>query len=88
MLRIDTTARFDRRLSAFVKAHPDLREKTRALIDRLAHDPFDPRNSTHRLSGKLKGFWGANINWSYRLVFLLGSSSITLINVGSHDEVY
>ncbi len=88
MLRIDTTPRFDRRLTAFIKAHPDLREKTRALIDRLAENPFEPKNKTHHLSGKLKKFWGAYISWSYRVVFFLSDEAITLINIGSHDEVY
>ena len=40
MLRIETTPRFERRLIAFLKSHPDLRERTRALIDRLAENPF------------------------------------------------
>lgn len=88
MLRIETTSRFDRRLIAFVKAHPDLRERTRTLIDRLAENPFDSRNKTHKLSGKLKEFLGADITWSYRIMFLLDDESITLINIGSHNEVY
>ncbi|HCB35314.1 MAG: hypothetical protein A2W52_00440 [Candidatus Taylorbacteria bacterium RIFCSPHIGHO2_02_49_25] len=88
MLRIETTPRFERRLIAFLKSHPDLRERTRALIDRLAENPFDPHNKTHKLSGKLKEFWGVEIAWSYRIVFLLTDESVTLINIGSHDEVY
>lgn len=88
MLHLETTPRFDRRLVAFTKAHPDLRERTRGLIDRLRTNPFDPRNKIHKLSGKLKAFWGADVTWSYRIVFLLGDDSVTLINIGSHDEVY
>lgn len=88
MLRIETTPRFERRLTAFLKSHPDLRERTQTLIDRIAANPFDPRNKTHKLSGKLKEFWGADITWSYRVVFLLNDECIMLVNVGSHDEVY
>lgn len=88
MLRLETTSRFDRRLAAFIKAHPDLRERTRALIDRLAENPFDPRNKTHKLSGRLRVFWGAHITWSYRIMFLLSDEALTLINIGSPDEVY
>ena len=88
MLHLETTPRFDRRLIAFIKAHPGLRMRTAALIDRLAASPFDPRNKTHKLGGKLKAFWGAHITWSYRIVFLLGNERIVLINIGSHDEVY
>ncbi|TSC57537.1 MAG: hypothetical protein Greene041679_299 [Parcubacteria group bacterium Greene0416_79] len=88
MLRLETTPRFDRRLVAFVRAHPDLRERTGTLIDRLAASPFDPRNKTHKLEGRLRAFWGAYITRSYRVVFLLGDEHITFINIGSHDEVY
>ena len=88
MFHLETTPRFDRRLVAFIKAHPDLRERTIALIDRLAVSPFDPRNKTHKLGGRLRAFWGAYITWSYRIVFLLGDERIVLINIGSHDEVY
>jgi len=88
MLHLETTPRFDRRLVVFIKAHPDLRERTRVLIDRLAASPFDPRNKVHKLGGKLRAFWGANITWSYRITFLLEKERIVLINVGPHDEVY
>lgn len=88
MLRLETTPRFDRRLVTFIKSHPDLRERTRELIDRLAENPFDPRNKTHKLSGRLRAFWGARITWGYRIMFLLSDEAMTLINIGSHDEVY
>ncbi|MBI2409874.1 type II toxin-antitoxin system mRNA interferase toxin, RelE/StbE family [Candidatus Kaiserbacteria bacterium] len=86
--RIDTTPHFDHALTHFLKAHPDLREKTLVLIDRLAIDPFDPRNKTHRLSGPLKSLWGAHISFQYRLIFAISDDAILLINTGSHDEVY
>jgi addiction module RelE/StbE family toxin len=88
MLRVDTTAKFDRRLVAFVKSHPDLRDKVYDLIDRLSKKPFDHKGKTHPLSGKLKGMHASSINWSYRIVFIIDSEAITLINIGSHDEVY
>ena len=88
MLHLETTPQFDRRLVAFIKGHPDLRERTMALIDRLAASPFDLRNKTHKLGGKLRAFWGANITWSYRITFIIEEDRIVLINVGPHDEVY
>lgn len=89
MLRkIDTTPRFERRLVSFVKAHQDLRSKTSSLIERLSKDPFDSKNKTHTLSGNLKGMYAASINHTYRIVFVMGDEAITLINIGSHDEVY
>lgn len=86
--RIDTTPHFDRALIRFLKSHPDLRDKTVALIDRLALDPFEARNKTHRLSGELKKQWGAHITYHYRLVMDISDDVIVLLNIGSHDEVY
>jgi addiction module RelE/StbE family toxin len=88
MRRLETTSRFERRLKVFLLAHPELKDKTYALINRLILNPFDMRNKTHRLSGPLRAFWSAHISWHYRLVFLLNEETITLINIGSHDEVY
>lgn len=83
MFRIETTPRFERLLSSFVKAHPDLRERTRLLIDRLAKNPGDPRNKMHALIGRLKGCYAASISWNYRIFFiwrvmLCGSSVLAL----------
>lgn len=88
MLQIQTTSRFDRRLVAFVKAHPDLHDKIEDLIDSLSKNPFNHKSKTHPLTGKLKGLHAASINWHYRLVFEISLEAITLINIGSHDEVY
>ncbi|MCX6719227.1 MAG: type II toxin-antitoxin system mRNA interferase toxin, RelE/StbE family [Candidatus Taylorbacteria bacterium] len=88
MWRVDTTPKFDRQLIDFVKSHPDLRDKTRDLIDRLSKNPFDRQGKIHKLSGKLNGMHAVSINWNYRLVYIIGLKSITFINIGSHDEVY
>lgn len=72
----------------FLKAHPDLKFKTTSLIGSLAVNPFNPKNKSHKLGGVLKGKYGAHINLSYRIVFILTHDEITLVNVGSHDEVY
>jgi addiction module RelE/StbE family toxin len=85
---IDTTSHFERSLTSFIKLHRDLRKKVYLLIDRLSENVFDSRNKTHSLSGDLKGMYSANIDHKYRIVFLMGSEGITLINIGSHDEVY
>ncbi|MDO8522000.1 MAG: type II toxin-antitoxin system mRNA interferase toxin, RelE/StbE family [bacterium] len=85
---LKTTSRFDRRLKNFVKSHPELRGKTLELIDRIVSSPFHPLNKTHMLSGTLKGVWASDINYHYRILFLLSDDAVKLVNVGSHDEVY
>lgn len=50
------------------------------------HDCFDPRLKTHKLSGKLDGFWACSISYKTRIIFELDNDgNITLINIGSHD---
>lgn len=88
MLRVDTTSFFNRKLVSFVRSHPELRDKIYDLINRLSNNPFDHKGKTHKLSGKLSNLYSASINWNYRLVYFFDSQSITLINIGSHDEVY
>lgn len=75
-------------LSRFIKAHPELRQKTLAAISRLAKNPYATANKTHTLSGKLKGCLAASISFHYRLVFVIVDVEIWLLSVGSHDEVY
>lgn len=88
MREVKTTSYFNRKLATFVIKHPDLRSKTLRVVDSLAENPFVQKHKTHVLSGRLKGLWGASINYHYRLVFMLTDSDIVFINVGSHDEVY
>jgi len=88
MRQIRTTSHFDDKLKAFARAHPNLRARLRAIIDSLAENPFAAKHKTHRLSGKLKGLWGAHVAFHYRIVFLLADEVIIFVNIGSHDEVY
>ncbi len=88
MFRIQATPRFERMLARFVKAHPELRQKTLTLVSRLAKNPYDSGNKTHRLSGKLKGCLAASISLHYRVVFLIVEDALWLLSIGSHDEVY
>jgi addiction module RelE/StbE family toxin len=83
-----TTKYFDKSLLNFIKSHNNLRNKTLNLIDRLSKDPFVLKNKTHKLSGNLSGMYSASIDNKYRIVFLIGTEAITLINIGSHNDVY
>ena len=49
-------------------------------------DPFDPTLRTHKLSGKLKGFYSFSIDYSHRILFqFLEDETILFLNVGDHD---
>lgn len=60
-------------------------ERMKLFLD----DPFDPRLTTHKLSGRLKGLWAFSIGYDCRVIFqFLSRYEVLLVNIGSHDEVY
>lgn len=68
-----------RRLPTKIKTVAEKREK----IFRL--DPFDPRLKTHRLTGKLKGYYSFSIDYHYRIIFELAEKDIVWFHsVGTH----
>lgn len=60
----------------------------RVLRD-LEVDPYQPRLHLHPLSGRMKGISAVNVTHSYRITLILAVSlqQITLLKIGSHDEV-
>lgn len=49
---------------------------------------YDPRLKTHKLTGKLKGFWAFSINYQYRILFeFVTDTTIWFHSVGTH-EIY
>jgi addiction module RelE/StbE family toxin len=52
-------------------------------------NPFDPRLRTHKLTGKLEGFWALSIDYDCRVIFqFIDKNDVLLIDIGGHDEVY
>jgi addiction module RelE/StbE family toxin len=84
------TPQFERRLQRFMRLHPNLRQRLADTLRALADDPFQPRLGLHALAGDLEGLYAVRVTFSYRLLFLLDvdENEITLIHVGSHDELY
>jgi addiction module RelE/StbE family toxin len=70
------------------KKNPHLKKPYTELLDKLSDNPFEPTLHTHPLKGKLKGKYACSLTYSLRIVFELTDDSITLIDIGSHDEVY
>jgi len=74
----------------FFKKHPDLTPRFAAIFEQLQQDPFQPSLGLHPLSGKLAGCHAVRLSYSYRitLTMLITEKEITLLDIGSHDEVY
>ena len=87
---VDASPRFVRKAATFLRRHPDLRVQLQSAIDGLRHDPFQPSLRLHPLQGDLSGFHAVSLTYQFRIVLVLNAEErrITLINIGSHDEVY
>ncbi len=88
MMRIFTTPRFEKRLHAFIKLHPDLSKITQQRMKEIASNPFSVNLKTHKLSGYLKDCFASKINYGHRIVFTVNGNELCFIDIGSHDEVY
>ena len=90
MYQITTTQSFEKTAKKFFKQHPDLKEKFRILVNDLSQNPFQSHLKLHPLKGKLDGLWAVRLTFSFRMILTLEISPdrITLLDVGSHDEVY
>ena len=81
---------YQKQAKKFLRQHPDLRPAYDHLLADLAANPFAPALRLHPLSGRLTGIWAVSLTYSYRitLTLLVSEKEITLLDIGSHDEVY
>ena len=90
MFTLVWTAHFIRSAEKFKKRHPDLKTKLAGVLRDLERDPFQPHLKYHHLGGNLKGIQAVNITDKYRisLTIVISEKEITLLDIGTHDEVY
>ena len=90
MFTLVTTEYFLRRARKFLRKHPDLQEQFARVLDNLQDDPFAPHLAFHQLGGKLKGVQAVSLTHRYRitLTLIVTEREITMLDIGSHDEVY
>jgi len=86
------TPAFRRDLKSWLKSHPNTSAAILAVLEQLAIDPSIPALHTHKLKGKLAGYWACSVGYDLRIVFdyasLNGAEAIVLHALGSHDDVY
>lgn len=94
MRRLIWTTTFVRSVKRAVKKRATLREEIEQTLILLAQDAFAPSLETHKLKGKLTGFWACSVAYDMRIVFdfvqIEGQqqAGIKLLEIGTHDEVY
>lgn len=77
-----------------VKRRATLRNDIEETLKLLARDTFAPSLETHKLKGKLAGFWACSVGYDLRIVFdfveIEGEqeAGIKVLEIGTHDEVY
>lgn len=85
---------FKRAFKRLLKKSPHLQNKIYDTFKLLEIDPFSPSLKSHKLTGKLDGYWSCSVTYDCRIIFYfdlnqnLEESRIFLIDIGSHDEVY
>ena len=90
MYNLVRTTAFERSLSRLLRKEPNLRGRVGRVLRDLQTDPFQPHLRLHSLAGVLHGRQAVRVDHSHRIVLTLrvAEREITLIDIGSHDEVY
>jgi len=69
-----------KKLSNSIKLKAEKKEKL------FRQNPFNKSLKTHKLGGKLQGFWAFSIDYKYRIIFeFIKDDKITFHLVGSHS---
>lgn len=84
------TETFSRTARKFLRRHPDLVGLFEDILKQLESDPHASRLRLHRLKGRHKDKHAISLTYAYRIVLIivLTEREITLLDIGSHDEVY
>lgn len=72
--------------NAFSKLPHSVKKQAIGAEQLFRSDCFNPRLKTHKLKGKLEGFWSFSINYSYRIMFeFRGKGKVDFIDAGDHS---
>jgi addiction module RelE/StbE family toxin len=72
--------------SSYKKLPKSVKTEAEAKEKLFRSNPFDPVLKTHKLTGKLKGFWSFSIERKHRIIFdFINKTEVVFHNAGSHD---
>lgn len=73
-------SKFYKKLPEIIK---DLAEEKEVIFK---INPFDKRLHTHKLSGKLIGYWAFWVNYNYRVIFsFIDKNIVRFHSIGNHS---
>ena len=84
-MRVTASTRFLRRAKKLREPHATM---LRAALRRFASDPGDPLLRVHKLKGDLRDYWAFSVDEDLRVLYRWEGESVSLVNLGSHDEVF
>lgn len=76
-----------RRMLRLKKRYPDLPELIDAVISLYLNNPRNSKLKLHKLNSR-SDYWSMSLKYDLRLIFIYEKDEITIVNIGSHDEVY
>ncbi len=84
------TNSYIRRVTKFLKKHPELISQYEKTLKILELNPHHPSLRLHLLKGRLKKLHSVSINISYRITleFYFLDKEIILVNIGHHNDIY
>ena len=82
--------RYKKHAQQFLKLHPELQTKYIKTLQLLELNPHAPSLRLHQLHGKLSELHSVSINIAYRITiyFMISEKEITLVDIGTHDQLY
>jgi len=88
-VEVSFSSAFKRAFKKRIKGNTYLEGKFWQKLEQFTMNPYDPSLKTHKLSGRLQGFWSFSIDYDERVLFYFTEDEKAIfVDIGSHDEVY
>ena len=89
MIKVSYSTSFKRSFKRKIVAGSEREARLRSKIALFMNDPFDSALKTHKLSGRLKGYWSFSAEYDLRVVFYFeDAETAVFVDLGTHKEVY
>ncbi len=89
MAKVLLTPSFDRAYKRRIRPGSSRDTRLRSKIILFIEDPFDNSLKTHKLGGRLDGYWSFTVEYDLRVIFYFeDSENAVFVDIGTHKEVY
>ena len=89
MINLICDSGFKRAYQKKITQDEALKKRFWKALELFLENPYEQQLRTHKLTGKLKGLWAFSVAYDCRVIFrFTDNSTVLLIDIGKHDEVY